>query len=157
MNEFIEVLISLAAGLLAGVLGAIGGMAIFFNGLSNRVSSLERGVEDMEDVDDLSRRLVAVETRQAIRDKFFDELDKRIFTLLHSPDDHLGLDKLIDKYRSQNHELSVEDWTALKFRCDEIFRNESLPKDERLLASLGLALCEHKLQIFVMSKEQPAL
>lgn len=64
--------------------------------------------------------------------------------ILHSPDDHHGLDILLDKYIDRNYELSLSEWEELKDRTDKIFKDKSVSKSERMLAAFINELCYHK-------------
>lgn len=70
---------------------------------------------------------------------------KRAAEILHSPDDHLGLDELLDQYKLHEHDLSHSQWEILKKRCDEIINNPTCTKSERLLALLISEFPLHKL------------
>jgi hypothetical protein len=65
--------------------------------------------------------------------------------LLHSPDDHLNIDALLDKYLDRNYELTFEDWGALLSQCEKIEEDKSLQKDTRTLAAWLSAIANHKL------------
>lgn len=95
----------------------------------------------------VTNRLSIVETKQTIRDKFFDGLEMRAMELLHRDDDKFQLDKLVEKYRLNHYDLPIQDWILLKFRCEAIFEDKTLPTEERLLASLAIGLAEHKLSV----------
>lgn len=72
---------------------------------------------------------------------------KRAAEILHSPDDHLGIDELLDKYKAKEHELSYGEWQELKVRCEEIIANPACPKSERLLALFVVEFSVHKLML----------
>lgn len=72
---------------------------------------------------------------------------KRAAEILHSPDDHLGIDQLLDRYITKEHELSYNDWQELKARCEEIIANPSCAKSERLLALFVVEFSQHKLML----------
>lgn len=65
--------------------------------------------------------------------------------MLHSPDNHHGIDDLLDKYLDRNYELSFDEWTELKTKCEAIEANKSLSHGERILAAFLSALAHHKL------------
>lgn len=71
---------------------------------------------------------------------------KRAAEILHSPDDHLGLDALLDEYKKHEYDLSFSQWEDLKQRCEEIINNPHCTKSERLLALLVTEFSVHKLQ-----------
>lgn len=68
---------------------------------------------------------------------------------LHSPDDHHGLDRLLEDYIAHNHELSYDGWKELKERCDAIIWNTDTTKNEEFLAGMLSAVCEHKLMCVI--------
>lgn len=72
---------------------------------------------------------------------------KRAAEILHSPDDHLGIDALLDKYKLHEHELSYTEWQELKTRCEEIITNTACTKSERLLALFIVEFSAHKLML----------
>lgn len=90
----------------------------------------------------LVQRITKLETTL---DFWVNEVGTKALDLLHSPTNHLGLDALIDEYRSHNYDLTNEQWENLRFICAEIQARESVSKDEKLLAVLGEALSNHKL------------
>lgn len=59
---------------------------------------------------------------------------KRAADILHSPDDHLGLDALLEKHKDGPHRLTSEEWDVLKRECDKIVANPANTKSERLAA-----------------------
>lgn len=67
---------------------------------------------------------------------------------LHSPDDHLGLDSLLDKYLSHHYDLSLEEWIELAGKCNIIVGDTNGTKTESSLAGILAAVCEHKLHGF---------
>lgn len=71
---------------------------------------------------------------------------------LHSPDDHLGMDGLVEKYEANNNDLPLEDWLTVKARCEQIMADTSKPRDDRLAAGLAAAFAKHKLQRFMAPK-----
>jgi hypothetical protein len=89
-------------------------------------------------------KLDQVKTRVAV-DLFIDTLGEKIAKALHADDDHLQLDALLDKYLSRHYELSFEEWTELRDRCDRILENKDVSKVERSLAGMLAGVCEHKL------------
>lgn len=71
---------------------------------------------------------------------------KRAAEILHSPDDHLGIDELLDEYKKHEYDLSYSQWLELKQRCEEIVQNPGCSKSERLLALLVSEFSTHKLE-----------
>lgn len=85
-----------------------------------------------------------VKSKVAI-DIFIDSLGEKMAKALHDDDDHLQLDSLLDRYLDHNYDLSMQEWIELKNRCTEILNNKDINKDERAMAGLLAAVCEHKL------------
>lgn len=86
-------------------------------------------------------------------------LGKRAAEILHSPDDHLGIDNIIDrlviladKYKKREYELSAQEWNQLRETCKVISSDPLMKKNERVAAALlGFAtdVCNHKMQKFM--------
>jgi len=57
------------------------------------------------------------------------------------------LDKLVEMYRLNHYSLPMESWMVLKCKCEKIFADTTNPTEERLLASLVIALAEHKMTV----------
>ena len=88
----------------------------------------------------VSQRITRLET-------MFDMLGKRAARILHSPDDHLGIDALLDKYILGHYDLPSGDWIILKSKLAQIENDPSRSKDERLLCAFVSAPADHKLMI----------
>lgn len=86
-------------------------------------------------------------TRLEVRlEAFIDGVGKKSARGLHSPDDHLNLDVLLDKYLSRHYELTPGEWKELHDRCEVIIEGTNgATGNERSLAALLAAVCEHKL------------
>lgn len=69
---------------------------------------------------------------------------KRAAEILHSPDDHLGIDSLLDKYIEREHELTWPEWGQLLDACDAIAKDSVNSKQERFLAAFLCEVCKHK-------------
>lgn len=95
-----------------------------------------------------SIRLTRIET-------MFDLLGKRAAKFLHSPDNHLGVDKLLELYVDHQHELTMQQWEDLMFAMEVIVKNSSANANEKLLAAFLSELCRHKLMMF--KKQDKAL
>src|SRR5689334_2371047 len=63
---------------------------------------------------------------------FIELLGQKTARMLHSPDDHLGLDQLLDKYLDRNYELTIDEWRQGIARCEEVEMNKNLPMGARL-------------------------
>lgn len=75
----------------------------------------------------------------------FTMLGTKAAKLLHSPDDHHGIDKLLDKYIDHTYELSYSEWEELLGKCEQIENDHTLEKQERILAAFLYTICCHKL------------
>jgi hypothetical protein len=92
---------------------------------------------------------------------------KEAAKILHSPEDHLGIDKLLEKwiatvdrlhgrYIERDCELTYEEWLELKEACENIISNDRLDANTRMAALLvrwPMDLAKHKILI---SKPTPA-
>lgn len=67
--------------------------------------------------------------------------------ILHSPNDHLAIDFLLDKYLDRHYELSMAEWTELMRRCEAIENNREHPHGVRVAAAMLNAVCHHKLML----------
>lgn len=65
--------------------------------------------------------------------------------ILHSPNDHLGIDHLLDKYLNREYEMSYAEWKDLLNQCESIVDDKSISKSERTLAAFLAAICDHKM------------
>lgn len=88
----------------------------------------------------LIQRVTKVET-------FISLLGTKAARALHSPDDHLGLDTILDEYLTHNYEMSYDSWTLLHEKCEDIIKNKEAKPSERSLAAILSAVCEHKLLV----------
>lgn len=88
-------------------------------------------------------RFIRLEARFEL---FLSLLGTKAAKALHSPDDHHGLDRLLEDYIARNHELSYDKWQELKDRCDAIIWTAGSSKTEEFLAGMLSAVCEHKLE-----------
>jgi hypothetical protein len=98
----------------------------------------------------LRERVVKVEV-------ILDLIGRNAILSLHSPDDHLKLDSLVEEYVSRNYELSPEKWEKLKEICDGLIKDNAISKDETALAILGAGLATHKLMAFKKVKPKYAI
>lgn len=87
----------------------------------------------------LNSRIVAIETLlRAQSEKFMRGL--------HSPNNHHGLDPLLDKYIDNLGELTFEEWRSLHDKCEGILFSVDVSKGEKALAAWVSAFAEHKLK-----------
>lgn len=80
-------------------------------------------------------------------------MGRNTMTAMHSPDDHLEMDGLVEKYTANNNDLPLEDWETVKERCTEISKDVSRPREDRLAAGLAAAFAEHKLMRYYHLKK----
>lgn len=120
MNEtwIITIFTAIVLILIAGVSGALA----FMIQMSGRVSRLEGSHEFLKDA---MGRLAAKK--------------------LHSPDDHLGMDELLDEYINHSHDMTMQQWQMLKNKCLESRVRETATKEEKAYAEFLIELCEHKM------------
>lgn len=90
----------------------LGGMTVWMAGLSGAVLKLLIGLARVE-------TLLSIKSRQASRQ-------------LHSPDDHLGIDELLEKHVHQT--ITKEEWRRLVAVLDGIQSNPEHTEIERVLA-----------------------
>lgn len=103
--------------------------------LVQRITKLEAMVHE-----DLEGRVIKMEA-------LFELLGEKAAKLLHSPDDHHGIDELLDKYMDRNYELSFDEWQKLLSICGTIENNKELSKGERVLAAFLGMVSSHKLRL----------
>lgn len=77
--------------------------------------------------DDVKKIVLALEL-------FIAENGKGAAIILHSPDDHLGMDKLLDKYIANHFSLSMEDWIRLKELCEQVKNDSNTSVSEKMAA-----------------------
>lgn len=97
-----------------------------------------------------SIRLTRIET-------MFDLLGKRAAKLLHSPDNHLGVDRLLELYVDHQHELTMQQWEDLKFAMEALITSNKSSANEKVLAAFLSELCTHKLMLFRKQSERVTL
>lgn len=88
----------------------------------------------------LIQRVTKVET-------FISLLGTKAARALHSPDNHLGLDGILDEYLKHGYEMSTDSWVELHESCEIILKDKNVKQSERALAAMLSAVCEHKLII----------
>lgn len=93
-------------------------------------------------------KLMLAQVRTSIAmNLFIDTLGEKLAKVLHADDDHLNLDALLEKYLNRHYELSYDEWTLLKDRCNQIMNNKGVSQLERSLAGMLAGVCEHKLMV----------
>lgn len=94
--------------------------------------------------DNLRDALGKVDTRMTKLETIFSLMGDKAATILHSPHTP-ALDRLLEKYLDRNYELTPDEWKELVKICDEIEADTNKPKDQRALAAIVSAVCNHKL------------
>ena len=90
-------------------------------------------------------QISSLETNVEWIKRSFEMLGGGIMKSLHSPDDHLGLDGLVDKYTLNNDDLPMEDWLTVAERTHVIAHDFNRAREDRLIAALAEAFARHKL------------
>lgn len=73
-------------------------------------------------------------------------IGKNAAKVLHSPNNHHGMDKLLDKYINPKVTLTSEEWTQLQVKCEMTLNDQSVSKDERFFAGIVHAMCVARLE-----------
>lgn len=88
----------------------------------------------------MTERVTKVEVIVEHLESSFEIMMGKALRKMHSPDDHLGLDDIIDEY-IEKHDLPMDKWIIVRDTCEkELMTNHS----PWALMSFGLAV--HKLQ-----------
>jgi hypothetical protein len=87
----------------------------------------------------VTQRITRLET-------ILDILGKRAAKILHSPDDHLRIDALLDKYIECHYDFPYSDWLLLIDALLVIENDINRTKDEWMLCAFVNAVVTHKLQ-----------
>ena len=100
----------------------------------------------------LGQRVTKIET---IFNFWVETIGKKAAQILHSPGDHLGLDKYLDKFLKEHptNTLSLQDWFEIKIMCERVERDESVESGKRLVAGFVAAGAIQK--IMLMQKRLP--
>lgn len=83
----------------------------------------------------------------------FELMGSNTLKAMHSPDDHLEMDGLVEKYIMNGNDLPMEDWETVLESCTVIAADTSRPREDRLAAGLAAAFAEHKLARFAHLKK----
>lgn len=97
----------------------------------------------LEKINKLATEFVALQVEHNF---VIESLGKKALRRFHSPDDHHGLDGLIDKYVYRQFELSFEEWQKLHVRICAIEAKAIAENDHEMemLAFMVSNLCRHK-------------
>lgn len=123
MNETVSVLT-----LILWVLG--GAFACIAAGAMAYVSLLKSDSKILE-------RIVRLET-------LWESCVKNVAMSFHSPDDHLGIDKILDKYHL-NGELNFDEWGTLKSVFGRVAGDKTIDQINRMGARLVSDFATHKM------------
>lgn len=94
----------------------------------------------------LSGALISVMLDNARMKSVMVSISKKAADMLHSPDDHFGIDKLLEKYIAHDHDLTLAEWQELFNKCDRIMDDKSISPGHRCLAMFVKELSTHKLR-----------
>ena len=93
----------------------------------------------------LSQRVTKMET---IFNFWIDTIGRKAAQLLHSPDDHHGLDKYLEKYLGDHPSLNLEDWYTIKRICGDIENDNKLDSGKRFIAGFVAAGAAQKILLW---------
>jgi hypothetical protein len=124
--------------ILVGLVGVCFGFVVL---LAQRVTKLESLIDRVDKMEE------AIDT-------WIEGIGKKALSLLHSPNDHLGLDQLIEEYERRNFDLTNEQWDELKVIVTEVEGNPQATKNEILCARLARLFATHKLMRFTGKMEK---
>lgn len=96
----------------------------------------------------MAQRMTKLETSSDLFRMTLELLGRKTMKALHSPDNHLGLDWLVDEYVRRNYELSPEQWETVHDICEKRLEDPNLNKDDKPTVLLGYWLATHKLAAF---------
>jgi hypothetical protein len=92
----------------------------------------------------LAQRQTKIET---IFNFWIETIGAKAANILHSPGDHLGLDKYLDKYLHDHPQMTLEDWVELKLMCEKVEKDECIDSGKRLVAGFFAAGAIHKIML----------
>lgn len=72
-------------------------------------------------------------------------ISKKAAEMLHSPDDHLNMDTMIEMYSRNDGKLTLEEWQRFHKKCEFVSGNPEASKVERFLAEVASKLSDDKL------------
>lgn len=95
----------------------------------------------------ISNRVTRLETAFEFWSSAMERLGLRAAKALHSPDDHLGIDKLLDQYTDHHHEMTYDQWVMLANVMDEVIDRKDVDKEKKFMAQFLRELASHKMMI----------
>ena len=92
----------------------------------------------------IAQRLVKLET---IFNFWIETIGKKAANILHSPVDHFGLDKYLDKFLHDHPVLIYEDWEEIKRMCEKVENDKSVESVKRFVAGFVAAGAMQKMML----------
>lgn len=82
---------------------------------------------------------------------YFKKMEAAALEVLHSPNDHLGLDYYIDKYRKGHNDMSDQEWHEFHEILTDLKDSKTITLEEKLAAAqllntFAVLVALHKLQ-----------
>lgn len=99
---------------------------------------------------------VIVQRVSRLETQFEDWIDRqgiRAADILHSPDDHLGIDYYLEQYKLHFHEMTMEQWISFRTELISSMAVSDATKLERAETKFLIELCDHKLECFQPKKK----
>lgn len=88
---------------------------------------------------------ISVVQRIARLETVFELMGGKALKKMHSPSDHLGIDKLIEKYALQ-HDLDMQEWIQVREACEKAIHEAEEAHTQPGWALMAFGLAIHKLQ-----------
>ncbi len=103
----------------------------------------------------LIRQVAAISERVRVLEVLFGTLGEKAARALHRDTDPWGLDPLLDKYLNRHYELTYDEWTELRLRCQKVQHDSDATPTEKFFAGFLEAVTMHKLNIVPPYKPEP--
>jgi len=88
---------------------------------------------------------------------YFKKMEAAALEVLHSPNNHLGLDYYIDKYREGHNDMTNEEWIEFHEKCERLSTDPSVTVEEKLAAAQFLAIFGALVSLHKLSRVPPEL
>lgn len=88
---------------------------------------------------------ISVVQRIARLEAVFELMGGKALKKMHSPTNHHGLDRIIEKY-AQTHDLTMDEWVIVRDVCEKIVHEAEEAHEHPGLALMAFGLAIHKLQ-----------